>query len=166
MKTLLIAFGALCVSVVIAFGQDARDVQDAIVTNHPSFDPKTSTRDLTNKYNTHGPEKTVEKQTAPPLVDSVQSLTAKQKATTSEKKKKLIRKREIFVKEEMRKARQSHDKAFQAASDPQPTPSEKFDEGAARKAAERQWQTEHKQEAKELKTVESKGLTVPPLMNR
>ena len=171
MKTLLIIFATLCVSVAIALGQDARDVQESIVIDHPAFDQKNSARDLTNKYNTHGHEKTVEKQTVPPLVDSVQSLTAKQKKMTSEKKK-LIQKHDAFVKEKMTearqshdKAKQSHDKAFQAMNEPT-AKMEKFDEGAARKAAERQWQTEHKQEAKQLKTVGSSGLTVPPLTGR
>ena len=165
MKTLLIACSVVCAGAAVTFGQDARDVQESVVIDHPSFDQKNSARDLTNKYNTHGHEKTVEKQTAPPLVDSVQSLTAKQKATTSGKKKKLMRKRDVFVRQRVSEARRNHDKTFKAMSDPVDT-MEKFDEGAARKAAERQWAAEHKQEAKELKTVESKGLTVPPLINR
>ena len=163
-KTLLIICGTLCFSVAVVWGQDARDVQESIVIDHPAFDQKNSARDLANKYNTHGQEKTVEKPTVPPLVDSVQSLTAKQKTNTAEKKK-LIQKRDTFVRQKVSEARQSHTKVFQALNDPK-AKTEKFDEGVARKAAERQWSTEHKQEAKQLKAVESSGLTVPPLMNR
>src|SRR5437762_13495201 len=105
MKTLLTASAVLCVSVAIAFGQDARDVQESIITDHPAFDQKNSARDLTNKYNTHGHEKTVEKQTAPPLVDSVQSLTAKKKAKTSPETKRLIQKHKTFVEEKVDQAR-------------------------------------------------------------
>jgi hypothetical protein len=150
--------------VAVVLGQDARDVQDSIVIDHPAFDQKNSARDLTNKYNTHGHEKTVEKQTVPPLVDSVQPTTAKQKAMTAEKRK-LIQKHDAFVKQEVTEAKQEHAKAFQALNDPK-AKMEKFDESAARRAAERRWSTEHKQEAKQLKAVESSGLTVPPLMNR
>ena len=165
MKTLLIICASLCFSVAVALGQDARDVQESIVTDHPAFDQKNSARDLTNKYNTHGHEK-IEKQTVPPLTESVQSLTAKKKATRSENKK-LIQKRDAFVEQKVKeaRARQSHDKSVQLMSEPT-AKMEKFDEKAARNAAERQWSREHKQEAKQLKTVESSGLTVPPLTGR
>src|ERR1700731_1989319 len=144
MKIFLIICATLCFSVAVALGQDARDVQESIVIDHPAFDQKNSSRDLTNKYNTHGHEKIVERQTVPPLADSVQSLTAKQKAMTAEKKK-LIQKHDTFVRQKVSEARQNHTRAFQALNDPK-TKTEKFDEGAARKAAERQWSTEHKQE--------------------
>ena len=126
------------------------------------FDQKNTARDLTNKYNTQGHEK-IEKQTVPRLTESVQSLTTKQKAKASEKR--LIQKREIFVKQKVSEAKQSYNKSFQLMSEPT-AKMEKFDEHAARRAAERRWSEEHKQEAKRLKTVESRGLTVPPLTGR
>ena len=164
MKTPFIFCSILCLNLPVAFGQDARDMQESIVIDHPAFDQKNSARDLTNKYNTQGHEKTVEKQTVPPLRDSVQSLTAKQRAMTAEKKK-LIQKHDAFVRQKVSEAKQDHARAFQSLNDTKAR-TEKFDEAAVRKAAEREWSTEHKQEAKQLKAVESDGLTVPPLMNR
>src|ERR1700730_16080131 len=113
MKTFLIICGTLCFSVAVALGQDARDMQESIVIDHPAFDQKNSARDLTNKYNTHGHEKLVEKQTVPPLVDSVQSLTAKQRAMAAEKKK-LIQKHDTFIRQKVSGAKQNNTRAFQA----------------------------------------------------